>query len=215
MGTGHPQEVFQGLVISEQISAVGCTPVAPFHQLMRASPSPAPQCRAPRGGQGRSAEGCGNMVPARRACDLPGSRGAPGTLPCLCSSFSFFSTFRFFFSLCFQLRMQHSPRFPPTVPVLIFFPLYKYVFLRLLLLPAQLPPSVLPSQTSFFFPSPCFPTGPLHSFPFLLLPFPPASRAPVHSLRLPFSDSLGEICLCQHTNSIIYWLSGAGSYTRL
>lgn len=97
MGTGHPQEVFQGLVISEQISAVGCTPVAPFHQLMHASPSPAPQCRAPRGGQGRSAEGCGNMVPARRACDLPGSRGAPGTLPCLCSSFSFFSTFRFFF----------------------------------------------------------------------------------------------------------------------
>lgn len=190
MGTGHPQEVFQGLVISEQISAVGCTPVAPFHQLMRASPSPAPQCRAPRGGQGRSAEGCGNMVPARRACDLPGSRGAPGTLPCLCSSFSFFSTFRFFFSLCFQLRMQHSPRFPPTVPVLIFFPLYKYVFLRLLLLPAQLPPSVLPSQTSFFS---------------LLLVFPQALFIPSPSCFSPSLQPLGLLFTHSVSPSLTVW----------
>lgn len=199
-------------MISEQISAVGCTPVAPFHQVMRASPSPAPQCRAPRGGQGRSAEGCGNMVPARRACDLPGSRGAPGTLPCLCSSFFFFSTFRFIFFpplLPAAYAALPPPAFPPTVPVLIFLPLYKYVFLRLLLLPAQLPSSVLPSQTSlFFFPFSLFSHRPASFLPLpASLPFPPASRAPVHSLCLPFSDSLGEICLCQHTDSIIYWLS--------
>lgn len=156
------------------------------------------------------------MVPARGACDLPGSQGAPGTLPCLCSSFSFFSTFRFFFPLLPAAYAALPPApFPPTVPVLIFLPLYKYVFLRLLL-PAQLPPSVLPSQTSFYFPFSLFSHRPTSFLPLpASLSFPPASRAPVHSLRLPFSDSLGEICLCQHRNSIIYWLSGAGSYTRL
>lgn len=51
-----------------------------------------------------------------------------------------------FFSLSASSCVCSAPPcFPPTVPVLIFLPLYKYVFLRLLLLPAQLPPSVLPS----------------------------------------------------------------------
>lgn len=74
--------------------------ISPSHACLPIASSAVPSAW---GGQGRSAEGCGNMVPARRACDLPGSWGAPGTLPCLCSSFFFFSTFRFIF-------------FPPLLP---------------------------------------------------------------------------------------------------
>lgn len=96
----------------------------------------------------------------------------------------------FFFSLCFQLRMQHSPRFPPTVPVLIFFPLYKYVFLRLLLLPAQLPPSVLPSQTSFFS---------------LLLVFPQALFIPSLSCFSPSLQPLGLLFTHSVSPSLTVW----------
>lgn len=49
MGTRLPREVFWGLVISEQIAAAGCAPVAPVHPLTGASP----------GGQGRCAAGAG------------------------------------------------------------------------------------------------------------------------------------------------------------
>lgn len=68
MGTGRPREVFRGLVLSEQISAVGCAPVAPFPQLMRVCPPRHCTLSAWGGvGQGRSAEGCRNTVPARRS----------------------------------------------------------------------------------------------------------------------------------------------------
>lgn len=213
MGTGHPQEVFQGLVISEQISAVGCTPVAPFHQLMRASPPPAPQRRAPRGGQGHSA-GIWSLLGERVIC-----QGASGTLPCLCSSFSFFSTFRVFFFPPSLLPAGYAalPPLSTHSSCLDFsFPSTNMCSLgSFSSLPSSPHQCCLP-KLLFLLPFSLFSHRPTSFLPLpASLSFPPASRAPVHSLCLPFSDSLGEICLCQHTNSIIYWLSGAGSYTRL
>lgn len=185
--------------------------ISPTHACLPTTSSAAPS--ASRG----SGPLCGNMVPARRACDLPGSLG---------------DTAMPLFLLLFLFPLQGFFFFPPSLLPAAY---------------AALPPlSTHSSCLDFSFPSTnmcslgsfsSLPSSPhqcclpklLFLLPFSLfshrptsflplpasLSFPPASRAPVHSLRLPFSDSLGEICLCQHTNSIIYWLSGAGSYTRL
>lgn len=74
MEAGCPREGFRGLVISERISAAGCAPAAPFPHLTRA-----PVVLSTwGGGQGCSARGCGNMGPARAACDQPAAREPGG-----------------------------------------------------------------------------------------------------------------------------------------
>lgn len=161
-----------------------CLPVASFLVL------------SARRGQGRSVEGCRNMVPARRVCDLPGSQGAPGALPCLCSSFSFFSTFRYFFASASSLLcMQHSPSFPPTVPS---FPSTNTCSLGSFFSLPSFPHQHCLPKHSFFFrslaPSPCFPQALLIHSP--SLPFPPAAQAPVRSLSVSLSLTVWGKSVC-------------------
>lgn len=160
---GAPREVFLGLVLPGQAPAAGCAPAAALHRPLLLLSAP-----------GREAQGCGNMVPARRGCDLPGS---PAGTPALCSSFSFFSTFRFNFpplpllpgcSVCSaSLPLStHSSCLDLPSPPQIRAP-------QAPLLPARLSPASLAStpQTSF---AVCLPRP---------LPFSP--HRPSRSLSLP------------------------------